>query len=58
MPVIFPVSPSVNDVFDVAGKSFFWDASSWRRLKNVIIDGGDSSTEITLVVDTYDGGDA
>lgn len=60
MAVVFPPSPSINDEFFIAGKSFRWDGYRWRKFKSAIIDGGFANIEIN-VNDTYqvaDGGDA
>jgi hypothetical protein len=58
MAIIFPVSPSINDEFLVAGKAWSWNGSFWKRIKYAIIDGGFSSIEIEDELSTADGGSA
>jgi hypothetical protein len=60
MPIVFPSSPSTNDEFSVAGKSWSWNGFRWQRFKSAIIDGGFANIEINVVNDELiaDGGDA
>jgi hypothetical protein len=60
MPIIFPQSPSINDEFSVAGKSWSWNGFRWQRFKSAIIDGGFANIEINVADDELiaDGGDA
>jgi hypothetical protein len=60
MPIIFPSSPSINDEFSVAGKSWSWNGFRWQRFKSAIIDGGFANIEINVANDELiaDGGDA
>jgi hypothetical protein len=60
MPIIFPSSPSINDEFSVAGKSWSWNGLRWQRFKSAIIDGGFANIEINVSDDELiaDGGDA
>lgn len=60
MPIIFPQSPSINDEFSVAGKSWSWNGFRWQRFKSAIIDGGFANIEINVSDDELiaDGGDA
>jgi hypothetical protein len=58
MAIVFPASPSIDDEFLVAGKSWVWNGSYWRRTQYAIIDGGFSSTEIEDEQSTADGGNA
>ena len=60
MPIIFPSSPSINDEFSVAGKSWSWNGFRWQRFKSAIIDGGFANIEINVSDDELiaDGGDA
>lgn len=58
MAVVFPSSPSLNQIFTVVGKEFQWVGSYWsrRRPTNVILDGGFARTEITDTTAHADGG--
>jgi hypothetical protein len=60
MPIIFPTTPSINDEFFVAGKSWTWNGFRWQRFKSAIIDGGFANIEINVSDDELiaDGGDA
>jgi hypothetical protein len=60
MAIIFPPSPSINDEFFVAGKSWTWNGLRWQRFKSAIIDGGFANIEINAGNDEQvaDGGDA
>jgi len=60
MPIVFPQSPSINDEFSVAGKSWSWNGFRWQRFKSAIIDGGFANIEINVSDDELiaDGGDA
>lgn len=60
MPIIFPTTPSINDEFFVAGKSWIWNGFRWQRFKSAIIDGGFANIEIDAGDDTSisDGGSA
>lgn len=60
MPIIFPSSPSINDEFSIAGKSWSWNGFRWQRFKSAIIDGGFANIEISVANDELiaDGGDA
>lgn len=58
MPIVFPSSPSIDDEFFAGGKAYKWNGSYWIRFFRAIIDGGFSTTEITDVDLTADGGDA
>lgn len=60
MPIVFPVSPSINDKFFVAGKSWSWNGFRWQRFKSAIIDGGFANIELNVSNEELvaDGGDA
>jgi len=60
MPVSFPSTPTVSQIFTAAGKEFIWTGSNWASKKpnNVIIDGGFSTTEIVDAQMYADGGSA
>jgi len=60
MSIVFPASPSMNDEFFVAGKSWKWNGFRWQRFKSAIIDGGFANIEINIANDGLiaDGGDA
>ena len=60
MPIVFPSSPSINDEFSIAGKSWSWNGLRWQRFKSAIIDGGFANIEISVANDELiaDGGDA
>jgi hypothetical protein len=60
MPIIFPPSPSINDEFSVAGKSWSWNGLRWQRFKSAIIDGGFANIEPNVADNELiaDGGDA
>jgi hypothetical protein len=60
MPIVFPPSPSTNDEFYVAGKSWSWNGFRWQRFKSAIIDGGFANIEINVGDSELvaDGGDA
>jgi hypothetical protein len=60
MAIIFPPSPSINDEFFVAGKSWTWNGLRWQRFKSAIIDGGFADIEIDEGNNSQvaDGGDA
>jgi len=60
MPIAFPASPSTNDEFFVAGKSWKWNGFRWQKFKSAIIDGGFANIEVGLGNDAEvaDGGDA
>jgi hypothetical protein len=60
MPIVFPSSPSINDEFLVAGKSWSWNGFRWQRFKSAIIDGGFSNIELNVSNEELvaDGGDA
>jgi len=58
MAIVFPQSPSIDDEFVVAGKSWSWNGSFWKRTKYAILDAGFSFTEIEDDLSTADGGNA
>lgn len=60
MPIVFPSSPSINDEFSVAGKSWSWNGFRWQRFKSAIIDGGFANIELNVSNEELvaDGGDA
>jgi hypothetical protein len=60
MPIAFPASPSTNDEFSIAGKSWSWNGFRWQRFKSAIIDGGFANIEISLGnnAEVADGGGA
>lgn len=60
MPIVFPSSPSINDKFFVAGKSWNWNGFRWQRFKSAIIDGGFANIELNVSNEELvaDGGDA
>ena len=60
MPIIFPTTPSINDEFSVAGKSWSWNGFRWQRFKSAIIDGGFANIEVNIADNELvaDGGDA
>lgn len=51
----FPNSPSENDIFFAAGKSWQYSGGSWKRYNVIISDGGFADTTFSV---THDGGDA
>lgn len=54
-PVDFPNSPSTNDEFVVAGKSWTYVSNVWKRYTVILSDGGYADTTYSV---TDDGGDA
>lgn len=67
MPAIdFPNSPSVNDLFNVSGKTWRWDGSAWLLVNSFLevtveqsttaIDGGTPSTIQFFNLGAVDGG--
>jgi len=57
MALVFPASPTNGDRVILAGKEYQFTSPKWRRYKSVVIDGGISTTVLTLDEDTVDGGD-
>ncbi len=59
MAIAFPSSPSIDDEFVIAGKTWIWNGTLWKRIKKyAIIDGGFSLNNITDDGSTADGGNA
>ena len=54
-PADFPNSPSANQEFVAAGKSWTFIGSVWKRYTVILSDGGYASTSFAV---TDDGGDA
>lgn len=57
MALVFPASPTNGDRVILAGKEYQFTSPKWLRYKSVVIDGGTSTTVLTLDEDTVDGGD-
>jgi len=57
MALVFPASPTNGDRVILAGKEYQFTSPKWQRYKSVVIDGGISTTVLTLDEDTVDGGD-
>ena len=57
MALVFPVSPTNGDRVILGGKEYQFTSPKWLRYRSVVVDGGLSTTTVTLDGDIVDGGD-